>query len=128
MQPKRDGPFQVLERINDNAYKINLPSEYGNVSATFNVADLSLFDVGDGSDSRMNPFEEGGNDRDSTSLPKDSLHGIEGPMTRAKTKKMQQALQGLIIELKKKEDQHGLEIVPKWVTFLQFNGDDWSPT
>ena len=49
-------------------------------------------------------------------------------MTRAKTKKMQQALQGLIIELKKKEDQHGLEVVPKWVTFLQFNGDNWSPT
>ena len=34
---------------------------HGNVSATFNVTDLSLYDVGD---SRMNPFEEGGNDGD----------------------------------------------------------------
>jgi len=53
---------------------------------------------------------------------------MEGPMTRAKTKKMQQALQGLIIKLKKKEDQHGLEVISKWVTFLQFNGDGSSPT
>ena len=44
LQPRGDGPFQVLEKINDNAYKIDLPSEY-NVSATFNVSDLSLFDL-----------------------------------------------------------------------------------
>ena len=59
LHPRGDGPFQVLERINDNAYKLDLPSEY-NISATFNVFDLSPFDVGD--DSRMNPFEERGND------------------------------------------------------------------
>jgi hypothetical protein len=59
LHPRRDGPFQVLERINDNACKLDLPGEY-NISATFNVSDLSLFDVGD--DSRSNPFEERGND------------------------------------------------------------------
>ena len=59
LHPRWDGPFQVLERINDNAYKLDLPSEY-NISATFNVSDLSPFDVGD--DSRTNPFEERGND------------------------------------------------------------------
>ena len=56
LHPRGDGPFQVLERINDNAYKLNLPSEY-NISATFNVSDLSPFDVGD--DSRTNPFGKG---------------------------------------------------------------------
>ncbi|KAH9680244.1 hypothetical protein KPL71_026482 [Citrus sinensis] len=42
--PRGDGPFQVVARINDNAYKLDLPGEY-NVSATFNVSDLSPFDV-----------------------------------------------------------------------------------
>ncbi|PKI53541.1 hypothetical protein CRG98_026086 [Punica granatum] len=42
--PRRDGPFQVLERINDNAYKLDLPGEY-KISATFNVADLLPYDV-----------------------------------------------------------------------------------
>ena len=55
LHPRGDGIFQVLARINDNAYKLDLPSEY-NISATFNVSDLSPFDVGD--DSRTNPFEE----------------------------------------------------------------------
>lgn len=39
-----DGPFQVLSKINDKAYKIELSSEYG-VSVTFNVFDLSPFNV-----------------------------------------------------------------------------------
>lgn len=46
IQPRRDGTFQVLSSINDNAYKITLPGEY-DVSATFNVVDFSLFDMGD---------------------------------------------------------------------------------
>ena len=45
LHPKGDGPFQVLARINDNAYKLDLLGEY-NISATFNVSGLSLFDVG----------------------------------------------------------------------------------
>ena len=40
--PRAEGPFEVLEMINDNAYKVDLPGEY-EVSATFNVADLSPF-------------------------------------------------------------------------------------
>ncbi|KAL4283643.1 hypothetical protein GQ457_16G018750 [Hibiscus cannabinus] len=50
---RKGGPFQILERINDNAYRIDLPGEY-NVSSSFNVDDLSPFDI---SDSRSNPFE-----------------------------------------------------------------------
>jgi hypothetical protein len=59
LHPRGDGPFQILEKINDNAYKVDLPGEY-NFSATFNVSDLSPYDAGD--DSRSNPFEEREND------------------------------------------------------------------
>ena len=55
--PRGDGPFQVLERINDNAYRLDLLGEYI-VSATFNVSDLSPFDAGD--DLRSNLSQEGG--------------------------------------------------------------------
>ena len=40
--PRADGPFRVLQRIGENAYKIELPSDFG-VSATFNVSDLSPY-------------------------------------------------------------------------------------
>ena len=71
LQPRAKGPFQVLERINDNAYK------------------------------------EGGNNRDrgvdqvdkvdETKYSQDPLHEIGGPMTWARKKRMNDALQGLIL-------------------------------
>ena len=78
--PRGDGPFQILERINDNAYKLDLPGEY-NVSATFNVTDLSPFDVGD--DLRTNPFQEEGNDANQSTTRKDPIQVPIGPITRS---------------------------------------------
>jgi len=40
--PRSDRPFEVIEKIGPNAYKINLLGEY-RVSTTFNVADLSPY-------------------------------------------------------------------------------------
>ncbi|XP_073049491.1 uncharacterized protein [Primulina eburnea] len=98
--PRGDGPFQVIERINDNAYKLDLPGEY-NVSSTFNVSDLSLFDVGDDQDLRTNPFQEGENDANVVDqAPKkawESLELPEGPITRGRSKKFKDALQGLMM-------------------------------
>ena len=96
LQPRGDGPFQVLERINDNAYKVELPGEY-NVSSTFNVSDLSLFDADRESDLRTNPSQEGENDEDMTkSKGKDPLEGLGGPMTRARARKAKEALQQVL--------------------------------
>nr|GEZ53286.1 RNA-directed DNA polymerase [Tanacetum cinerariifolium] len=55
----RDDPFWVLKRINDNAYKIELPGHY-NVSATFSVVDLSPYegDSDDGLQSRVPLFQD----------------------------------------------------------------------
>ena len=81
--PRGDGPFQVVARINDNAYKLDLPGEY-NVSASFNVSDLSV-----GEDSRMNHFEERGNDENhqenTIKASSDPLHIHGSPITRART-------------------------------------------
>jgi hypothetical protein len=93
--PRGDGPFQVLERINDNAYKQDLPGEC-NVSATFNVTDLSPFDVGD--DLRANPFQKG-NDEDQGTTSKDLAQVPIGPVTRARAKKFKDVLNGLVQEL-----------------------------
>ena len=93
LHPRGDGQFQVLKRINDNAYKLDLTGEY-NISATFNVSDLSPFDVGD--DLRTNPFEEKGNDENQQAL-NDPLYVPVGPIIRAKSKKIKEALNGLIL-------------------------------
>ncbi|RDY14577.1 hypothetical protein CR513_00342, partial [Mucuna pruriens] len=77
LQPRGDGTFQVLERINDNAYKLDLPTAYGEEF-----------------DSRTNPLDEGGNDRNSTNKDKDPLHDTGGPMTISKTKN-EEAIFGL---------------------------------
>lgn len=39
LKPRADGPFKVLKRIGENAYKIELPAEY-EVSETLKVSDL----------------------------------------------------------------------------------------
>jgi hypothetical protein len=80
--PRGDGHFQIIERINDNAYKVDLPGEYG-VIATFNVVNLSLFDVGD--DSRLNHFEKRGDD--AIQAPKDPLEVLVGSVTMLRAKR-----------------------------------------
>lgn len=82
----------MLERINNNANKIDLPNEY-NVSSTFNASDLSFFEVDRESDLRKKYSQEGENDRDVTmSKGNDPLEGLRGHMTRAKEGKAKEAI------------------------------------
>ena len=85
LHPREDGSFHILERINE----VDLLGEYS-VSATFNVSDLTLFDVGD--DSRSNPFKERGDDADQPNTKlnytKDPLEVPSRPITRARAKKL----------------------------------------
>jgi hypothetical protein len=85
-----DGPFKVLQRINENAYKLNLPTDFG-VSPIFNIADLKLY-LGEEVDleSRMTQMQEREDDEDfntndaSTPTP---VH-LAGPLTRARAHKL----------------------------------------
>ncbi|KAH9667915.1 Endonuclease [Citrus sinensis] len=56
LRPRADGPFKVLQRIGDNAYKIELPDGYG-VSSTFNMSDLSPYHEENDQNSRSNFFQ-----------------------------------------------------------------------
>jgi hypothetical protein len=96
--PRGDGPFKVLARINDNAYKIELPGDEYAASDTFNVADLSPFHGHEQSESRSTLFEEGEDDEDiSHGIPLKNIeqdpqprdYTYERPMTRAKAKQLQ---------------------------------------
>ena len=105
--PRGYGPFQVLERINDNAYKLDLPGEY-TVSATFNVTDLSPFDAGD--DLRENPFQDEGNDEDMTKKTRGEPFKVPvGPVTRARAKRFKDDLPNLIIKL----EHDVMDVCPK---------------
>ena len=59
-----DGPFQVLKRVNNNTYQLNLSDAYG-VHITFNVTHLIPFSDGtneeaEALDLRINPLQERG--------------------------------------------------------------------
>ena len=45
LMPRGDGPFQVLKRINNNAYELDMLDTYLG-SHTFNISDLTPFSVG----------------------------------------------------------------------------------
>ena len=64
LMPRAAGSFKVLEKINDNAYKLQLPTDYG-VSSVFNIVDLKpYFGEEDEIVSRMTSIQEGEDDED----------------------------------------------------------------
>ncbi|XP_010534750.1 PREDICTED: uncharacterized protein LOC104810250 [Tarenaya hassleriana] len=60
LAPRGDHPFRVIEKINSNTYRLELPGEY-NVSSTFSIAYLLPFDAED-SVLRSKPSQGGGDD------------------------------------------------------------------
>ena len=124
LAPRGDGPFQVIQRINDNAYKIDLLGKYS-VSDTFNVADLSPYDAGE--DSRSNPFEERGDDENQElqfnqpqapaqiNNSKDALQIPSGPITRSRDQKLKETLIGLIQDISTAQTKSKIELKPNHV-------------
>jgi hypothetical protein len=96
--PRAAGPYKILEKINDNAYKLELPPEFW-VSPTFNIADLKPY-LGeeDELESRTTPLQEGEDDEDIT-----SINTMNGPITRSRARQLilqvRPALVNCVLEL-----------------------------
>jgi hypothetical protein len=90
LMPRADGPFKVLEKINDNAYKLELPPDFG-VSPTFNIADLKPY-LGEEYElpSRTTSIQEGEDDEDITTTVTPTAPAVTymGPITRARARQL----------------------------------------
>ena len=63
LQPKNYGPFRIVQKINDNAYIVDLPADW-KISSTFNVSDIYTYHPPDdvpapSTYSRTSPSEAG---------------------------------------------------------------------
>ena len=90
--PHAHGPFKIVQKINDNAYILDLPPEYG-VSSSFNVVDLRPY-VGEDEQipSRMTPIQEGLDDEDIHAQATTTPEVIQGPVTRARARELNYVL------------------------------------
>jgi hypothetical protein len=83
------GPFKILAKINDNAYKLQLPPEFG-VSCSFNISDLRPYlREEDEMPSRMTSMQEGEEDEDiNTSAIIIPSVKILDPITRSRAEQL----------------------------------------
>jgi hypothetical protein len=83
------GSFKILAKINDNAYKLELPPEFG-VSPSFNISDLQHY-LGEEYEmlSRMTTMQEGEDDED-TNTSATIIPSIEilGPTTQSQAQQL----------------------------------------
>ena len=91
--PRADGPFKVLARYNNNAYKIDIPRDKYSVSDIFNVKDLSPYHGDKAFDPRSDLSQGGGDDVEHPSIiPMDvpTYPSMPlGPMTRARARALE---------------------------------------
>jgi hypothetical protein len=88
--PRVDDQFKFFKKINENAYKFDLPADFG-VSPTFNIADLKPY-LGeeDELELRTTQMQEGEDDVDiNTSDTSTPTHNqISGPITQARARQL----------------------------------------
>jgi translation initiation factor IF-1 len=89
LMSRADGPFKIIEKINDNAYKLELPPEFG-VSPTFNILDLRPYlREEDEVLSRTTSIQEGEDGEDITTSDR-TIPSIEsqGSITRSRAQQL----------------------------------------
>jgi hypothetical protein len=88
----------VLKKINDNAYKLDLPTDFG-VSPTFNIVDLKPY-LGekDEVESRTTQMQEEGDDEDINTNDTSTLTQVPivGSITRARARQLNHQVNSLL--------------------------------
>jgi hypothetical protein len=81
-------PFKIPAKINDNAYKLELPPEFG-VHPSFNISDLRPYLGEDEMLSRMTSIQEGEDDED-INISATIIPSVEilGPITRSRAQQL----------------------------------------
>ena len=103
LRPCADGPFKVLARYNNNAYKIDIPRDKYSVSDIFNIKDLSPYHGDEDFDPRTDLSKGRGDDAEHPKfIPMDAPTPPTapfGPMTRARAKAIEDKVNSLLSEL-----------------------------
>jgi hypothetical protein len=92
-----DGPFKILEKINNNAYKLELPPEFG-VSPTFNISNLRPY-LGEEDEFplRMTSIQEWEDNEDITMLDTTILSiELQGPITRSRAQQLRHQVKSFL--------------------------------
>jgi hypothetical protein len=93
LMPRAAGPYKVLAKINDNAYTLELPLDFG-VSPTFNISDLKPY-MGDEDEieSRTTPIQEEEDDEEDIT----SIHTMNGPITRSRARQLNLQIRSTLV-------------------------------
>jgi hypothetical protein len=93
---RANGPIKILEKINDNVYKLELPPEFG-VSPTFNISDLRSYLGEDEVPSRTTSNQEGEDDEDITTLDTTTPSiEVQGPITRSRAQQLRRKVNSFL--------------------------------
>jgi hypothetical protein len=110
--PHADGPFKVLEQINDNAYNLDLPADFG-VSPIFNITYLKPY-LGEHDELELTTtqMQEGKDDKDtttndtSTPTPVSTSTTPLGHITRARARRLTRQGRGIAQAGFRLQDRH----------------------
>ena len=124
LAPRGDGPFKVLKRINDNAYKSVIPTSKYLVHDTFNISDLSPFhgypSAQDDDESRTTLSEGGGGDDVAPHMD----NTTNGPMTRSRVKALHEKVTSLLSMCDLDTPLNGLLLHSGTLCILRIHLDD----
>ena len=126
LRPRADGPFKVLARYNDNAYKIDIPRDKYSVSDIFNIKDLLPYHGDEDFDPRTDLPQGRGDDAEHPKvIPMDLPlpHQVpSGPMARACARALETEVTSLLSQVH--FDDHETWLLPQTETLciLKYQG------